>query len=124
MSQANDRHINLSHVNNIVRNDMTAKVRCALSIGHRQLVGFCRPHSLIPTKRIVKILSLPDSPIINTNSCYEIRMESPIRGRESENCAIFRQLSRCISETVRDRGIVTVVNYSKIVCPLSNQVVI
>jgi len=82
-------------------------------------------------KPIVDTLPSPGSRIILV-LCH-LSVKKFIRGHPKREPQIhegvkmcdFRPIhvSHCISETVRDRGTVTVVDYSRIICTLSNRVV-
>jgi len=86
-----------------------------------------RVYCINTAERIVKILPLFDTPII-----LVFRHRGTLRksdgfthkgGDKYKGVAIFDQLCGFISESVLDRGIVTMEDEYKVVCPLSNSAV-
>jgi len=62
---------------------------------------------------------------LTTNRWCEIRTGHPLwRPQIQQGCEnlAFRILSRCVSDQARDRGIATMIYYSKLSCPISNVV--
>jgi len=73
---------------------------------------------------IIEILSLSDRPIIlvsrHQGSLCKSEGVTPNGGRQIQGGSDFRPICVYISETVRDRGIVTMEDKYKVVCALSN----
>ena len=77
-------------------------------------------------ERIIEILSPSDRPIIlvfrHQGSLCKSEGVTPNRGRQIQGGSDFRLICGYISETVRDRGIVTMEDEYKVVHALSNSV--
>jgi len=75
-------------------------------------------------ERIIDILSRSDRPIIlvfrHQGSLRKSQRVTPNGGAEYKGGSDFRPICGYISETVRDRGIVTMEDEYKVVCALSN----
>jgi len=75
-------------------------------------------------ERIIEILSLSDRPIIlvfrHQGSLCKSEGVTPNWGPKYKGGSDFRPVCGYISETVRDRGIVTMEDEYKVVCALSN----
>jgi len=77
-------------------------------------------------ERIIEILSPSDRPIIlvfgHQGSMRKSRGVTPNGGAKYKGGSDFRPICGYISETIRDRGIVTMEDEYKVVCALSNGV--
>jgi len=75
-------------------------------------------------ERIIEILSLPDRPIIlvfrHKGRCSNMPASPPTGGAKYKGGRNFRPMCGYISETVIDRGIITMEDEYKVVCALSN----
>ena len=81
-------------------------------------------HACIVSERLIEILSLSDRPIILVfrlqGSLCKSEGVTPNGGAKYKGGSDFRPICGYISETVRDRGIVTMEDEYKVVCALSN----